>query len=97
MHPNQNADATQVRHAVFAAFIKEWIERRRLDAALSRKEIGSLDALNRLLAQRHSLIDNLGHYFAEAPRADVATGILVLITFLSDNNAGCSITQDVAP
>ena len=81
------------RREIFAAFITQWIEKRRLDSALSREEIGALDALGRLLAQRHSLIDNLGHYFATTPRADVATGILVLITFLADNNRGsCTLS-----
>src|SRR5262245_32850833 len=60
------------RKAVFAALITEWIAKRRLEQALSREDIAALDALGRLLAQRHSLIDNLGHYFAAKLGADVA-------------------------
>lgn len=79
----------QERRELFVSFLTGWMQKRRLDEALSREELANLDSINRLLAQRHSLMDNLGHYFASSPRADVATGILVFITFLSDNNCGC--------
>lgn len=65
------------------------MEHAELEEALSRKELGNLDSLGRLFAQRHSLIDNIGHFYSRSPRSDVATGILTLATFLADNNEGC--------
>lgn len=77
------------KREMFGALIAAWCEERRLADALSRREIANLDSFGRLLAQQHSLIDNYGHYFATAERADVALGVLLLVTLLCDNPKGC--------
>src|SRR5689334_14065018 len=82
-------ESIQARRAIFDGLITAWVKDRRAEEALSRKELANLDSLGRLFAQRHSLIDNIGHFYARSPRADVATGILALVTFLADNNEGC--------
>ena len=56
---------------------------------LTRKQIGELDGLGRLQAQRRSLLDNIAHFYARHSNADAAPGVLILITFYSDNNDGC--------
>lgn len=58
-------------------------------ATLSAAEIGQLERLCRLRAQRASLVDNFGHLFAANKSADLSAGILLLITYLSDNEHGC--------
>jgi hypothetical protein len=84
--PPQELDA---RRAWFSAMVSDWVKARNLDQAMTREEIGALSGFNRMLAQRHSLVDNLGHLYATNGRLDVAPGVLLLITYLADNGKGC--------
>lgn len=59
------------------------------DASLNVGEIARLKKNDRLRAQRASLVDNFAHLFATNKGADLSTGILLLVTYLSDNDQGC--------
>lgn len=90
---SQSVSASPVEFAerkiVFLDEIRSWVEDRRAEERLSRKQIGELDGLGRLQAQRRSLLDNMAHFYARHSNADAAPGVLILITFYSDNNDGC--------
>ena len=89
-----NLDDKAARKARFSEELCHYIagERRRQEV-LTREQLGKLESLARLQSQRQSLLDNLAEYYARNPRADVAPGLLSLITFFSDNNAGaCTLS-----
>jgi hypothetical protein len=72
--------------------IQSWIKDR--DDALSRQEIGAMDWRSRLDAQRKAIILGLAHYYQKHPRSDVAPGVAVVMTLLSDNeNGAATISQ----
>ena len=76
-----------------------WVRERRADERMDRDQLAGLDSLGRLQAQRQSLLDNYAHFYAEHPNADVAPGVLLLVTIFSDNNTGCcslSVTRMAA-
>lgn len=84
----------KARKAKFIEQISLFAQRKKEDA-LTRKELVALDSLGRLQAQRQSILDNLSHYYATNPRADVAPGLIALNTFYSDNKRGaCSLSVD---
>lgn len=74
--------------------IQLWCQTRDTAEALTREEIGAMQKFDRVDAQRKSLIINLSIFYRDNPRADVAPGVLTLITFLSDNDKGaCQMSQ----
>lgn len=86
--PHQVIDLVERRER-FIAQIGEFVRRRNAADALSRPELGGLPSLARLQSQRQSILDNIAHYYAHNSNADVALGVVALVTFYSDNNAGC--------
>lgn len=79
----------QERKVVFLTEISRWVEDRRHSERLTREQLGALGGIERLQAQRQSLLDNMAHYFRAHPTADAALGVLALATVFSDNNDGC--------
>ena len=78
--------------AEYVEAIHSWLADRQ--DVLSREEIASLKAFDRLDAQRKALIMNLALYFRKHPRSDVAPGVATVITLLSDNAKGaCTVSQ----
>ena len=79
----------------FQGAIDHWINARNAADALSREEIGAMNGFQRLDAQRKALIIGLAQYFRKHERSDVAPGVAVVMTLLSDNEDGCShISQE---
>ena len=68
--------------------ITEWVVRRCAEDALTRDELASLDSTQRIIAQKHSLLDNFAHFYRRNPCADVAPGCLLFVTVFADNNTG---------
>src|SRR5215467_6090787 len=89
-------EAREARKAYWIGAITAWTtaaKEARIEQSMSREELAELDSLQRLVCQRQSLIDNLARYYRERPLADVAPGLLALITFLSDNDSGsCTLS-----
>ena len=79
----------QERKVVFLSEISRWVEDRRDVERLTREQLGALGGIERLQAQRQSLLDNMAHFFRLHPSADAALGVLTLATVFSDNNDGC--------
>lgn len=76
--------------------IQLWCKTRDTAESLSREEIGAMRAFDRIDAQRKAIIIHLAHYYREHDRADVAPGLAVILTLLSDNDKGCAqISQEV--
>jgi hypothetical protein len=75
--------------------ITEWVVRRCAEDALTRDELASLDSTQRIIAQKHSLLDNFAHFYRRNPCADVAPGCLLFVTVFADNNMGaCMYSQE---
>jgi hypothetical protein len=68
--------------------IRLWRQTRATAEVLSREEIGAMDWKRRMDAQRKALILALVEYYRNHERADVAPGVLAIITILSDNERG---------
>lgn len=68
--------------------ITEWVVRRRAQDALTREELANLDSTQRIIAQKHSLLDNFAYFYRKNPCADVAPGCLLFVTVFADNNTG---------
>jgi hypothetical protein len=70
--------------------VKLW--RRSHDTAevLSRENLAAMDWKRRMDAQRKALLLALSEYYHKHERADVAPGVLAIITILSDNEKGCA-------
>jgi hypothetical protein len=79
------------RKISFIAEITAWAlnRRDRLGQAMNRKELGELDSTQRIIAQRHSLLDNYAEMYRANPRLDILPGLVLFVTFFSDNNNGC--------
>jgi biotin operon repressor len=76
--------------------IQIWCQTRDLADTLSREEIGAMKAFDRIDAQRKAIILNLAHYYRTHDRSDVAPGLAVIITLLSDNDEGSAkISQEM--
>ena len=56
--------------------------------SLTHSQLGGLESVERLICQKHSLIENCATFYRNNPTTDAATGVLVVITILSDNNNG---------
>jgi hypothetical protein len=78
----------------FTAAIVAWTKTKRQERdatdALTQDEIGKMKAFDRVDAFRKSLILNMSMYYQANPQADVAPGVLLLITFMADNERGLS-------
>lgn len=70
--------------------VRLWRKTRATAEVLSREEIGAMDFKRRMDAQRKGLILALVEYYRNHERADVAPGVLAIITILSDNEKGCA-------
>lgn len=70
--------------------IRMWCVDRSLSDVLSREELGAMDWKRRTDAQRKGLMLALVAYYRKHERADVAPGVLAIITILSDNERGCA-------
>lgn len=81
--------ALEDRKVIFLEEVTRWVQDRRADRRLTRQQLGHLDGIGRLLAQRQSLLDNMAHFYSRNPNADAAPGVLTLATLFSDNNDGC--------
>lgn len=68
--------------------IQLWCKTRDTAEILSREEIGAMDWRQRMDVQRKGLVLALTEYYRKHERADVAPGVLALITILSDNENG---------
>ncbi len=83
------------RRAQFIEQITFWAANRRKEDALTRDELANLDSAQRLVSQKHALLDNFAHIYRQNPRADVAPGCLLFVTLFSDNNRGlCEYSMD---
>jgi hypothetical protein len=70
--------------------VRLWRATRATAEVLSREEVGAMDWKRRMDAQRKALILALVEYYRKHERADVAPGVLAIITILSDNDRGCA-------
>ncbi len=86
---SEHAREVAERKVIFLRAVDAWVKERRVEERLDREQLGKLDSLARLQSQRQSLLDNTAHFYAKHPKADTALGVLVLVTFFSDNNDGC--------
>lgn len=92
--PFDRANVPAVREE-YAQAIHVWCRTRDIAEALTREEIGAMQKFDRVDAHRKSLIINLSTFYRDNPRADVAPGVLTLVTFLSDNDKGaCQMSQE---
>ncbi len=80
---------TSDRKAFFLEAIHLWVQQRKIDERMVRDDIKKLDSIGKIHAYRQSLLDNLAFYYAENKNADVAPGVLTLVTFFSDNTDCC--------
>lgn len=81
-------DDLDARRSRFIQELTNFANERRASEALTASQLGALDGLGRLAAQRQSLLDNFSQFYRDNPRADPAPAILLLITYYSDNNDG---------
>lgn len=68
--------------------VQLWCQSWNVADALSKEEIGALDMKPRMDAQRKALILGFARYLRAHPRADVALGVYLVTTLLSDNDKG---------
>jgi hypothetical protein len=68
--------------------VQLWRFDRDLSEALTREEIGAMKMLDRLDAQRKTLLIGFATYLRKHPRSDVAMGVYLVLTLLSDNDRG---------
>jgi hypothetical protein len=86
--------ATAPAKQEYTEAIHHWCQSRNAADALSKEEIGAMDGFARIDAQRKALIIGLAHYYRQHERSDVAPGVAVVLTLLSDNDKGsASISQ----
>lgn len=79
----------QRRHDLNVIAISTWVGRRRVEEAISRKQLGDLSGLDRLVTLRNATLDNMHQFYLSNPAADAAAGVLTMICLLSDNSDGC--------
>lgn len=81
------------RRERFLAEIGNFCAERRREDALSREQLGELDAFHRFWALRRSLLDNMVLLCRTVRQADVLPALLLLITYFADNNSGaCTVS-----
>jgi len=74
--------------------VQLWRFDRDLSEALTRQEIGAMTFMQRIDAQRKTLIMGFAVYLRKHPRSDVAMGVYLITTLLSDNDRGqCTVSQ----
>ncbi len=72
------------------AAVQLWRFEQDLSEALTREELGATKMVNRLDAQRKALLIGFATYLRKHPRSDVALGVYLVQTLLSDNERGVS-------
>lgn len=82
--------APTVAREDYSKAIQLWCQTRDTAAALSKEEIGALGRHDRIDAQRKAIILALAHYYRKHERSDVAPGVAVVLTLLSDNETGAA-------
>lgn len=87
--PFERASVPAVKDEYVAA-IRMWCVDRSLSNALSREEIGAMQKFDRVDAQRKALILGFADYLRDHPRSDVALGVFLITTLMSDNDDGRS-------
>lgn len=93
--PFDRSTVPAVRKEDYIEAIQLWCENRNTADALTREEIGAMDWLHRMDAQRKALILAFAHYLRKHQRSDVALGVQLIITLLSDNeHGGAQISQE---
>lgn len=85
--PFQKAEIAENKQEYIDA-IHHWCQTYDLAETLSRQELGAMKAFDRIDAQRKAIIDILTRYYRNHRKADVAPGVAVIITLLSDNEKG---------
>jgi hypothetical protein len=93
-----NSGAT--RKALYIAEITKAMEARkakRLEEALSARELGALTSSDRIIALKHGLLDNYRVIYAMYPNLDVLPGVVLFVSIFSDHggqydsNGRCTI------
>lgn len=87
--PIDRSDKALVKEEYTEA-IRLWCKSRDTAEILTREEIGAMQKFDRIDAQRKAIILSLSHYYRKHERADVAPGLAVVITLMSDNDRGSS-------
>jgi hypothetical protein len=72
------------------AAVQLWRFERDLSEALTREELGAMKMMQRFDAQRKALLLGFAMYLRKHPRSDVAMGVYLVQTLLSDNDRGVS-------
>lgn len=88
--PFERGGVPAVSREEYVEAIHLWRQTRATAEVLSREELGAMDWKRRMDAQRKALILALVEYYRNHERADVAPGVLAIITILSDNDRGCA-------
>jgi biotin operon repressor len=86
--PFERGGAPAVSREEYVEAIHLWRQTRATAEVLSREEIGAMQWRERMDAQRKGLILALVEYYRNHERADVAPGVLAVITIMSDNDKG---------
>lgn len=68
--------------------VQLWRFERDLSDALTREELGAMKMVNRMDAQRKTLLIGFAMYLRKHQRSDVAMGVYLVQMLLSDNEAG---------
>jgi hypothetical protein len=68
--------------------VQLWRFERDLSDALTREELGAMTMVNRMDAQRKTLLIGFAMYLRKHQRSDVAMGVYLVQTLLSDNDKG---------
>lgn len=72
------------------AAVQLWRFERDLSEALTREELGGMKMMQRFDAQRKALLLGFAMYLRKHPRSDVAMGVYLVQTLMSDNDRGVS-------
>jgi hypothetical protein len=79
----------------FTGAIVQWVNTRRVAAALSHEQIGALPGFERIDALRKAAVIHAVMRCRNNPRADCTEAVVRLIEIMSDNEKGmCTLSQD---
>ncbi len=87
---------TPQRKAQLVAAIDTWVSGRRQGPVLSAEQLRNMEPFQRMLALRGSMVDNLSSFYAENPKADVAPGVLTILTTFADDERFGGSTLSIA-
>ena len=89
-----NQQRSAISRDEFVDAINSWVTHKRIEDALTKDELASMGAFDRLDVLRKGMILSLSQYYKNHRRADVTLGVLILITIMSDNDTGaCGLSQ----